>query len=160
MQTVAMTAAKATEKHKKLERLAGTFVGRETVFPCPFDEQGGAATSKVESRMTPDGLYLMKQYVRERDGEVLYRGHGTYCWDEAKNCYVVYWFDNFGALNPLPPAEGTWKGNVLSFLHRGRSGQTRLTYNFEAGSDYRFKIEISADGKHWSAMMEGRYSRK
>ena len=39
-----------TDSHKRLHRLAGSWLGQETMHPSPWDPKGGAATARVENR--------------------------------------------------------------------------------------------------------------
>src|SRR5713226_4309823 len=72
---------KPTEQHRKLEKLAGTWVGEEKMYPGPWDPKGGKAKSRQTARVDLDGFFVITDYQQERDGKTSYRGHGVYGYD-------------------------------------------------------------------------------
>ncbi|MFN7973494.1 MAG: DUF1579 family protein [Acidobacteriota bacterium] len=143
-------------EHRKLESLAGSWAGEETLFPSPWDAKGGTAMGRITARIDLDGFFLVTDYVEERGGKVSYRGHGVYGWD--KGSYTMHWFDSMGS--PCnAPAKGTWEGNVLTFQSESPMGKARYIYTFEDKDRHTFRIENSQDGKTWMPFMEGRYKR-
>ena len=149
----------AQEQHKKLQALAGTWVGEEKMYPSPWDAEGGTAVGKIVSRIDLDGFYLIEEYTQERGGQVSYRGHGVFGWDGQRNRYTMHWFDSMG-MPTHEPALGTWEGNTLRFEMSGPMGHQRYIFTTEGPTRYAFKIEHSQDGKEWCAFMEGRYTKK
>jgi hypothetical protein len=101
---------------------------------------------------------LINDYTEERDGQVMFRGHGVYGYDPKRERYTMHWFDSMG----MPPNEtlGTWEGNTLTFQNRGEMGHGRYTYVIENDGSYRFRIDTSKDGQEWIPMMEGHYRRR
>src|SRR5947208_1920101 len=150
---------KPTEKHAKLQSLAGTWVGEETMYPSPWDPKGGPALGRTESRLDLDGFYLLSDYTQERGGRTSYKGHGVFGYDPGSGSYTMHWFDSMGFPCTVP-AKGTWEGNRLLFQSASPMGQGRFTYEFEREGKYRFKLENSRDGKEWTTFMEGNYTRK
>jgi hypothetical protein len=148
-----------TAAHKKLEALAGSWVGEETLYPSPWLPEGGTANAKVESRLDLDGFFLLTNYEEAREGRVTYRGHGVYGWDEGRQEYSMFWFDSMGGPGPSAPAWGTWNGDTLEFRHATPHGPTRYVYVFDRPNSYRFRIENSQDGTNWKPFMEARYTR-
>ena len=154
-----MEMPKPQEEHRRLEKLAGNWVGEEKIYPGPWDPQGGSATAKIESRSGLDGFFMITDYTETRGGQVSYRGHGVHGYDPSEKCYVMFWFDSMGSCGSLP-AKGTWEGNRLVYTNKTPMGHSRYTYDFQGEGRYRFMIENSQDGKQWAPMMEAQYTRK
>lgn len=148
-----------TPQHRRLvQAMQGDWSGDELLHPSPWDPVGGRAFGRLQARAVLDGFFVTSDYVEERDGRVIYRGHGVYGWDDERQRYTMYWFDNAGS-GPAAPALGTWDGDVLAFAQVSPQGHGRYVYTFEAEGRYRFRIDGSQDGAHWTAFMEARYMR-
>jgi len=52
------------------------------------------------------------------------------------------------------------EGQRTSPRSRGRQGDAVTIYLFETENHYAFTIENSQDGKNWSKVMEGKFTRK
>jgi len=155
-----MEMPKPQDEHRKLKTLTGSWVGEETIYPSPWDPQGGPAKSKFQARADMDGFFVLADYVEERGGQVAYRGHGVYGYDPQTKAYTMHWFDSMGSGSPAP-ARGRWEGDRLSFEATSPMGQSRYSYRFESDDRYTFTIESSQDGgKTWNKMMDGRFTRK
>lgn len=154
-----MEMPKPQEEHRRLQSLAGTWTGEETMHPSPWDPKGGTATGRIESRLDLDGFFLISDYVQECGGRPSYRGHGVLGYDTAERCYTMHWFDSMCATS-APPARGRWEGNVLTLEHRTPMGHSRYVYTFEGEGRYAFRLENSQDGKQWATFMEARYRRR
>jgi len=147
------------DAHRKLEAMAGSWKGEETLSPSPWDPKGGTAVGRFISKLDLDGFALITDYVQERGGQTTYRGHGVFGWSEKDKAYTMHWFDSMGGDPSGPPALGTWAGNDLTFEHRTPMGLSRYVYHFEGDGRYTFRIDNSQDGKKWATFMEGKYMR-
>jgi hypothetical protein len=147
------------EHHRKLHRLVGSWVGREELAPSSFGP-GGAATGRISMRADIDGLFVLEDYVEEKDGRIVFRGHGIFGWDEPQKNYTWYWIDSMG-LAPAAPSRGQWEGETLTFEHSPVGDQRgRYSYEFSGQNALRFQIECSKDGgRTWTKFMEGNYQR-
>lgn len=154
-----MEMPKPIEEHHRLEKLAGTWTGEETLFPSPWDPAGGPATGVFEARVACDGFWLVADYAETRNGQISYRGHGVYGYDRKEQVYTMSWFDSMTE-TVAAPAKGRWDGNRLVFTAQTPMGHSRFTYEFQDERRYRFLIETSQDGKQWARMMEGQYTRR
>ncbi len=152
-----MEMPKPSEAHHKLAQLAGEWIGEEILYPSPWSPQERRATGYSSNRMAVDGFFLINDYHEERDGQVVFRGHGVYGYDPKRARYTMHWFDSMG----MPPDEtlGSWEGDTLTFENRSEMGHGRYIYRVAADS-YVFRIETSKDGQSWSPMMEGRFQRR
>jgi len=149
---------KPNENHKKLHRLAGNWVGEEKLEPSPWGP-GGAAVGKVRGEVALDGFYVIYDYLEEKDGRVVFRGHSVFGWDEAAKQVSWYWFDSMG-VPPPAPSRGAWDGDTLVLRSKTPQGEGRYTYRFNGADKYDFRIENSFDGgKTWTKLMDGSYRR-
>ncbi len=149
-----------TDHHRKLEALAGTWVGEEKMFPSPWDPQGGQALGKTQSRIDIDGFFLITDYTQERGGKVTFRGHGVIGYSPETRKYTMWWFDSMGGGCNTEPPSGTWEGNKLSFSHVTPMGHCRYIYTLEKDGRYGFLMETSQDGNKWAPMLESMHTRK
>lgn len=142
--------------HEALAKLAGSWVGQEKIEPSPFDPQGGPATGRVNNRMAVGGWALVQDYEQTRNGQVSFTGHGVFSVDLAKNATVLHWYDSMAG-GPFVYTGG-WKGDVLALTGPSGDGQGRCTFDC-AGGGYKFKLEVSPDGKEWFTFMSGTYKK-
>ena len=146
-----------TDAHRRLQRLVGTWVGEELMFPSPWIPDGGTARGIVQNLSALDGLIVVQDYRQERDGAITFRGHGVFAYDPTKQKVVLHWFDSMG---PTPNIyEGDWEGDVLTLRMQVPDGWSRAT--FEVGPDdrYTFGMDVG-DGEQWQPMMKGTYTRE
>lgn len=146
-----------TEHHEKLRAFAGTWRGNETLFPSPWNPERRAAIGRFASRIGVDGMFLITDYEEEREGAVVFRGHGVYGWDAARGRHTMFWFDSMGG-SPIETL-GAWDGDTLTFETRGPHGMARYVYELHGADRFTFRILASRDGEAWSPMMEGSYER-
>ena len=147
-----------TEHHRKLHRLAGQWIGDETLEPSPWGP-GGTAVGRITGQVALDGMFVTSDYVEEKDGQVAFRGHSVFGWDPSSETVTWYWFDSMGSY-PSSPAHGTWDGDTLVLRSTSPGAEGRYTYRFEGNDRYAFQIENSRDGgKTWVKFMEGVYRR-
>ena len=149
---------KANEHHQKLQAFAGQWTGNEILYPSPWSPTRREATAQVTSRMDLDGFTLITDYVEEQNGQVTYRGHGVFGWDEPKKQYYLFWFDSMGFGEAIP-AHGQWEGDTLSFQNQSPMGHGRYVYRAIGPNEYSFRLESSKNGKEWATFMEGKYNR-
>jgi hypothetical protein len=143
--------------HLKLHRLAGEWVGDETLSPSPWGP-GGPAVGRITGRVACDGAFVVADYEEEKDGRISFRGHSVFGWDSKRKVVTWYWVDSMGT----PPAQavtGQWEGDTLVLAQDFPEGRSRYTYRFEGADRYHFTIEGMRDGKTWETMMKGSYRR-
>jgi hypothetical protein len=140
----------------RLPEFAGTFVGEEIVSPSPWAPRGGPAIARIHARMVLRGAVLVTDYVEERDGKVIFEGHGVYTC-EANDLYRMYWFDTSGP-GPDAPIEGRWVGDTLTFEGATAKGRIRYVYNLDP-EGYTFRIEHATSGAA-AILMQGKYRRQ
>src|SRR5215471_18905760 len=139
-----MEMPKPSEAHRALQAFVGEWTGSETMPPSPWGP-GGVATGKNSVRMDLDGCFAIEDYVQEKDGRVVFRGHGVFGWDGERKDHAWYWIDSMGFM-PDGPAYGEWRGDTLALAKSTPRGQARYTFRFEGPDTYHFRIENSFDG--------------
>lgn len=152
-----MEMPKPTADHRKLEVFVGEWEGEETLFPSPWSPEERSATGRFTARMGMGGMFLITDYEEERDGEIVFRGHGVYGWDPERERHTMHWFDSMG----VAPHEtlGRWEGDTLTYEASSEHGKARYVYEVHDADSYTFRIRNSADGTEWSTLMEGTYRR-
>ncbi len=146
-----------TPQHKTLARLAANWIGDDTMFPSQWDPKGGTARSTFKTQMACDGFFLVGDYAQERDGKVVYRGHGVFGYDEKDGVFTMYWFDSMGGGGYTTPSKGKWHGDTLQFEQVTPMGHMRHVYEFESANRMTFRIDVSRDGANFAPMMASRY---
>jgi len=140
------------------ELMTGTWRGEEKIHPSDWDPKGGAGFGTWVVHPSLDGFVVLADYTEERDGKVVYRGHGVYSWDPHQKTYVHVWFDNIGH-PPKAMTKGTLEGNRFQYTTDEGPQTSRMTYDWK-DDKFEFRIEHSKDGgKTFSPMHEGRYTR-
>lgn len=152
-----MEMPRLDENHARLARLAGRWLGDETIFPSPWGP-GATCASVIEARMAVDGFFLLTDYEQMRDGKVSFRGHSIHGFDPHRKLVTWYWVDSMG-LPPPAPASGGWEGDALVLTQQTPHGQSRYTWRLDGPDRYAFAIESSKDGAAWQRFMEGRHRR-
>jgi hypothetical protein len=153
-----MEMPKPTDAHRKMERLAGEWIGEETMYPSPWDPKGGVASARSQSRVALDGFALVADYEQQRDGVVTFQGHGVYTYDAKERCYLLHWFDSIGG--PAEVFRGQFDGDVLTLTSRNPQGFARMTWDLSGKGRMKSRMEMSQDGKSWAALFDGVYTRK
>lgn len=149
-----------TDQHRQLHALAGRWRGEETMYPMPWSP-GGQAQGRYEMRVDIDGFFVIQDYVQEREGQVSYRGHGIFGWDEPQQTYTWYWVDAMGFVPPAP-ARGHFADGVFSFESPPAPGmRARYRFSLIDADNIGFSMQHSTDdGVSWSTFMDGRYQRQ
>ena len=81
--------------HARLMRFAGRWSGSEQLSPSPWGP-GGAATGRTTCRESLDGMALVQEYEEEKDGVVVFHGHGVFLVEPDTQGVRWWWFDSRG----------------------------------------------------------------
>lgn len=154
-----MDMPKPTPEHAKLARLAGTWVGPETLHPSPWEPTTRAAHGRCVMEMACGDFFLRSDYRETREGAPIYSGVGMYGYDAKGQRFTMHWFDSMGGSYETA-AYGTFEGDTLRFTNQGPHGHARYTYVLLGPDEMTFAIETSPDGETWQPMMDGRYQRE
>lgn len=148
------------EQRRLLDAMTGTWLGEERLSPTPWDQRGGMAVGRTQARAGIGGLAVLADYAEERDGAIVFRGHGLYSWDAVGGTYCMYWFDSVLPCPTHLPARGTWDGDTLAFDVPGDEADYRYVYDFLAPGFYEFRIEYRTADAPWAIAMRGEYVRQ
>jgi len=127
----------------RLHRFAGRWSGPEHASPSPWGP-GGASIGHGAYHVALDGTALIQEYRQEKDGQVVFRGHGVFLIEPDSGDVLWWWFDSMGF--PPEPARGRWQGDTLHFEKTTPRGEARYRYEF-AHDRYRFVIENRFPGQ-------------
>ena len=152
-----MDMPKPTADHKKLEKLAGIWKGKETMYPSPWDPKGRTDEAVWRMRVAVAGFHVVTDYERTNNGKKYFEGHGIYSFDPATEQVVLDWFDSVGT--GREEFRGTWTGDVMTLSSKTPQCDGRLTYDFSKAGVMGARMETSTDGKTWSKMFDAQYQR-
>jgi len=153
-----MDMPKPGPEHAKLQRFVGSWIGDETLAASPWGP-GGEATGRSHVRVALDGMSMLNDYEEEKDGKIVFRGHGVFGVDPQSGEALWWWFDSMG-IPPLQPSRGKWDGDTLVFTNTSERGTGRYTYRFDGRDRYHFRIENKFPGQaEFSEFMHGDYRR-
>jgi hypothetical protein len=144
-------------ENQALSILVGNWLGKEQIYPSPFDPKGGAAIGRVINRTSLFGFAVIQDYEQERDGKIVLLGHGIFRWDASSKKDVLYWFDSSG----LPPVEyrGTLHNRILTLTAPQAQGFGRAIFDFSDEGRYHYRMEVSLDGDQWHPFVTGEYQK-
>ena len=142
---------------ERLLRFVGHWSGAEQLAPSPWGP-GGPATGRVVSRRDLNGMAVVQDYEEEKDGQVVFHGHGVMLVDPGSEDVLWWWFDSLGF--PPEPARGRWDGDVLLFEKTTPMGAARYRYEFAGDDRYRLVIANRMAGQsEFTEFMRGDYTR-
>jgi hypothetical protein len=153
-----MQIPKPSSAHNQLARLAGRWIGNERLSPSPWNPKGGTAVGKCENSIVADGFALAQNYEQARSGDVNFRAHGVFSYDATEKACVLHWWDSTGM--GVSVFKGTFEGDTLCLTCRLPQGFSRGTWLLLDSGHYRFRMEVSGDGREWNTMIEGDYTRE
>lgn len=143
--------------HARLQRLVGEWSGREQLSPSPWGP-GGTATGHFHCSEALGGMALLQDYHEEKDGGVVFQGHGVFVVEPGSETVLWWWFDSLGF--PPDPARGHWDGDTLKFEKHTPRGSARYRFEFAGEDRYRFVIENRlGDVADFGEFMRGDYAR-
>ena len=152
-----MEIPKPTEAHQKLQKLVGNWKGEEKIFPSPWDPKGGISQGYIENRSGLGGFIVIQDVKSEKNGEVIFEGHGVFSWDQKQNEYTLHWVDSMGM--PLHVFRGDFDKETLTLLHEESEGYARMRVDLSDENRYFLKVDISQDGKNWQPLSEAQYQK-
>ncbi len=153
-----MDMPKPGPEHARLAALIGSWEGEEQLQPSPWGP-GGTATGRGVYRSVTDGMAIVQDYEEEKDGAIVFSGHGVFTIDPANGDVLWWWFDSMG-FPPDGPARGRWDGDTLILNKSTPRGDGRYRYRLN-GDRYEFSIENRfADQEDFSLFMKGSYERR
>ena len=153
-----MEMPRLSEAHAVLKKFVGTWQGEEKISPSEWTPEGTVALGLIKNQIALNGFVLIQDLAQWRDGEVVYRAHNLFRWDEGEQHYVLHWFDSVG----FPPNElrGQYEDGLLTFVGQDPGGHSRLVYDLSEPDQYAFQMAASPDGESWQTLTEAVYHRE
>jgi Protein of unknown function (DUF1579) len=152
-----LLAQSPIEGHERLHALAGDWVGEEMMHDSRWFE-AGPAMGYCCNRVALDGFCVVQDYRQERDGKVIFRGHGVFSFDVEDRLTKLFWFDSLGYIGPSP-ATGGWTEGALTLVRGSLRGAARHVYSFGTPDEYDFRLQFSPDSYGWSDVVTATYRR-
>ena len=153
-----MEMPKPGPAHHVLERMAGDWVGTETMHPSPWDPKGSLADGRTQVRLALGGFAALVEYSQSREGVVSFEGHGVYEVDAATGDVLLHWFDSMGT--GRDEFRGRFEGDLLTCTAHNRMGHWRSTNNYSNPNVLHTRMESSQDGESWTTLFEGEYHKR
>lgn len=152
-----MDMPKPGPEHALLARLIGDYEGDEELQPSPWGD-GGPARGRGSYRSITDGMAITQDYEEEKDGAIVFKGHGVFSIDPENGDVLWWWFDSMG-FPPDAPARGRWEGDTLTLHKTTPRGDGRYVYRLHTNG-YEFSIENRFPGQDdFCLFMRGDYQR-
>ena len=145
-------------EHQRLHYYVGDWKTEAESKPSPFGP-GGKLTANNHNEMLGDFF-------------VVFHGDGTGPMGPIKTLAAIgydskekaYTFDEFTSTGEHAKATGTVSGDTWTWTNDVKMGpQTmkgRFTEKILSPTSYTFKFEMSADGKTWNTVMDGKAAKK
>ncbi len=153
-----MHMPKPDASHELMHALAGNWTGDERMHPSPWDPAGGTASARMTGRVALGGFAVIGDYEQRRGGQVTFTGHSVHTIDPATKEHVLHWFDCMGS--GAEQFRGSWQGQRLVLTSQGPQGHMRVIYELAGKDTLISKMEMSQDGKKWSALVDATYRRQ
>jgi hypothetical protein len=162
--TVAAMAQESSPKpapeHKKLEMLAGSWALEGDVKPSPMGP-GGKVTETEKCEWMEGGFFL----ICHVDFKTANSGNGTGLsvlgYSTSEKAYTYREFNSWGEFED---SRGTLDGDTWTWTSDEKMGDAvmkgRFTMKFTSPAAYTFTYEMSPDGAKWTAVVDGKATKK
>ena len=151
---------KAGPEHKKLDYFAGTWTFEGDSKPGPMGP-GGKMTMNQDGKWMDGGYFVVIRSDYQSAGMGSGTGMAFLGYDPQDR---VYSYDEFNSSGEVVHSKGTVDGDTWTWTNDMKMGpQTmkgRFTEKILSPTSYTFKFEMSADGKTWNTVMDGKATKK
>ena len=152
-------APKPPPEAEKLNYFAAPWTSEGTVKPGP-NGPGGVTQGRAMCRWMPGKFFLDCMMESKDPAGTLTQMQSTLGWDAEKKVYRSWSFDNVGRYET---ATGTLKDDTWTWTGEAQRGdktiQTRYVVSDAKPEAYAFSYETSSDGKTWTPVWSGKYSK-
>jgi hypothetical protein len=143
---------------KRLGYFVGKWRSEGEMKPSPFGA-GGKYTESEDVEWMPGGFFLLIH-----SDEKTPMGNGTTLMILGYNVEKkAYTFNAFDSMGESETAMGTLEGDTWTWLSDsvmgGKAVKTRFTMKELSPTSYSTKLEMSADGRAWTTIMEGKTTK-
>ncbi len=146
-----------TEEFEKLNVFVGKWQSKAKVYR-------GEGVPPIETKGEHGFEWVMgKTWLMWNTDEGTFSGYGLMTWDNEKNGYNLFWFDNL--LTQPSEYHGNWQDSqtlvLLGKIHaRGRITSARIMWKFASENEIKTVHEVSVDGENYRVRFEGTWARK
>jgi hypothetical protein len=127
------------------------------MHPSRWLPDGAMAVGRQDWKIDLGSFFLIGNAEQERDGVVIFRGHGVWGYDAEAGVYRMHWFESTGT--PPQVFEGKFDDKTLVMLDLESSPKVQLRYTVPYGGALNTEVLMSEDGNDWKPFMEGTYQR-
>jgi Protein of unknown function (DUF1579) len=154
------THQKPAPELRKLDYFVGTWITQGNVHPGPFVPVGKMTMTEHNTWMA-GGFFLVlhSQFTSDSLGS----GSGTaFMGYDIRG--KVYTYDEFNSMGAAQHSVGTVDGDIWTWTgeehHAGNILKTRVTMKIISPTSYTVTFEVSQDGSHWAAVVDGKAAKE
>lgn len=152
-------APKPPPENEKLNYFVAPWMSQGALKPGPGGP-GGPTQGRAMCRWMPGKFFLACMMESKDPSGTIMEMQSMLGWDAEKKVYRSWSFDNLGRFES---AAGTVKDDAWTWIgesHRGdKTVQTRYVVSDAKPDTYAFSYETSPDGKSWTPVWSGKYSK-
>jgi hypothetical protein len=154
------SAPKPAPEHKKLDVLAGSWAVEGDVKPNPMGP-GGKITENEKCEWMEGGFFLVCHVDFQSANSGNGSGLSVLGYSTSDKAYTYREFNSWGEFED---SRGTLDGDTWTWTSDDKMGDTmvkgRFTMKFTSASSYNFMYETSPDGAKWTAVVDGKATKK
>jgi len=151
---------KPAPEHKKLEMLAGSWVLEGDVKANPMGP-GGKMTETEKCEWMEGGFFLICHVDFKTASSGSGSGLSVLGYSTREKAYTYREFNSWGEFED---SRGTFDGDTWTWTSDEKMGDTmmkgRFTMKFTSPALYTFSYEMSPDGAKWTAVVDGKATKK
>ncbi len=151
---------KPAPEHKKLDMLAGSWVLEGDVKPNPMGP-GGKLTETEKCEWMDGGFFLVCHVDFKTANSGSGSGLSVLGYSTREKAYTYREFNSWGEFED---SRGTLDGDTWTWTSDEKMGETvmksRFIMKFTSPALYTFDYEMSPDGAKWTAVVDGKATKK
>jgi hypothetical protein len=154
------SAPKSGPEHKKLDMLAGSWALVGDVKPSSMGP-GGKMTESQKCEWMEGGFFLVCHVDFQTANSGSGSGQSVLGYSTGDKIYTYREFNSWGEFED---ARGTLDGETWTWTSEEKMGdamvKSRFMMKFTSPSSYSFTYEVSPDGAKWTAVADGKATKK
>jgi hypothetical protein len=154
------TAPKPAPEHKKLDMLVGSWALEGDVKPSPMGP-GGKTTENEKCEWMEGDFFVVCHVDFKTSNSGTGSGLSVIGYSAADKAYTYREFNSWGEFED---SRGMLDGATWTWTSDEKMGDTvmkgRFTMKFTSSSSYTFTYETSSDGAKWTAVVDGKATKK
>jgi hypothetical protein len=146
---------------KKLDFLTGNWSAEGDIKPNPSVPSGAKFSTSTQAEWMEGKYFLIEHSDIDFSEMGKMKELAVLGYDPE---HKVYTYTAFNSMGQEESANGTLEGDTWTWLSDEHMGgatmKGRFTMKVLSPSSYQMKFELSQDGTHWTAAMEGKATKK